>query len=131
MLRLNRDASRFMAQFNAHGATAVAGKPRNFARILHAHVIYSSGYGILGHAKLLAKRQQKKVNFVIHNLAVIGKMNTIAKAMGNSFGLSKGVAPEISGGLLIALPREEVKHISRSPQIFQLLCQIKVTIREL
>jgi hypothetical protein len=25
MLRLNRDASRFMAQFNAHGATAVAG----------------------------------------------------------------------------------------------------------
>lgn len=89
MLRLNRDASRFMAQFNAHGATAVA------------------GYGILGHAKLLAQRQQKKVNFVIHNLPVIAKMNTIAKAMGNTFGLSRGVAPEISGGLLIALPREE------------------------
>lgn len=89
MLRLNRDASRFMAQFNAHGATAVA------------------GYGILGHAKLLAQRQQKKVNFVIHNLPVIAKMNTIAKAMGNSFGLAKGVAPETSGGLLIALPREE------------------------
>ncbi|CAG5105092.1 Oidioi.mRNA.OKI2018_I69.chr1.g1826.t1.cds [Oikopleura dioica] len=89
MVRLNRDASRFMAQFNAHGATAVA------------------GYGILGHAKLLAKRQKKKVNFVIHNLPVLAKMNTIAKAMGNSFGLAKGVAPEISGGMLIALPREE------------------------
>lgn len=73
-------------------------------------MIYSIGYGILGHAKLLAQRQQNKVNFVIHNLPVIAKMNTIAKAMGNSFGLAKGVAPETSGGLLIALPREEVKH---------------------
>ena len=28
MVRLNRDASRFMAQFNAHGATAVAGNSK-------------------------------------------------------------------------------------------------------
>ena len=46
---------------------------------------------------------------MIHNLPVLAKMNTIAKAMGNAFGLAKGVAPEISGGMLIALPREEVR----------------------
>lgn len=89
MARLNRNASALMGQFNAHGATAVA------------------GYGILGHAKLLAKRQRNQVNFVIHNLPVFTKMNTIAKAMGNTFGLQQGVAPEISGGLLVALPREQ------------------------
>ena len=81
------------------------------------------GYGILGHAKLLAKRQKKKVNFVIHNLPVLAKMNTIAKAMGNSFGLAKGVAPEISGGMLIALPREEVGNNKSS--WLELMCQIK------
>lgn len=68
----------------------------------------SLGYGILGHAKLLAARQRNPVNFVIHNLPVIHKMQNIAKACGNTFGLMQGVAPEISGGLLIALPREQV-----------------------
>ena len=67
-----------------------------------------SGYGILGHAKLLAQRQRNAVNFVIHNLPVIHKMQNIAKACGNTFGLMQGNAPEISGGLLIALPREQV-----------------------
>ena len=66
------------------------------------------GYGILGHAKLLAQRQRNPVNFVIHNLPVIHKMQNIAKACGNTFGLMQGNAPEISGGLLIALPREQV-----------------------
>ena len=66
------------------------------------------GYGILGHAKLLAQRQRNAVNFVIHNLPVIHKMQNIAKACGNTFGLMQGNAPEISGGLLIALPREQV-----------------------
>ena len=66
------------------------------------------GYGILGHAKLLAARQRANVNFVIHNLPIISKMQNIAKACGNTFGLLQGVAPEISGGLLIALPREQV-----------------------
>ena len=35
-------------------------------------------------------------------------MQNIAKACGNTFGLMQGNAPEISGGLLIALPREQV-----------------------
>jgi len=89
MARLNRTAGALMAQYGAHGATEVA------------------GYGILGHAKLLAARQRASVNFVIHNLPIISKMQNIAKACGNTFGLLQGVAPEISGGLLIALPREQ------------------------
>jgi len=56
----------------------------------------------------LAQRQRNPVNFVIHNLPVIHKMQNIAKACGNTFGLMQGNAPEISGGLLIALPREQV-----------------------
>lgn len=89
MARLNRNAGSLMNHYGAHGATEVA------------------GYGILGHARLLAKRQRNAVNFVIHNLPVIHKMQNIAKACGNTFGLMQGVAPEISGGLLIALPREQ------------------------
>ena len=38
-------------------------------------------------------------------------MQNIAKACGNTFGLMQGNAPEISGGLLIALPREQVKSV--------------------
>ena len=90
MARLNRTAGNLMNMYGAHGATEVA------------------GYGILGHAKLLAQRQRNAVNFVIHNLPVIHKMQNIAKACGNTFGLMQGNAPEISGGLLIALPREQV-----------------------
>lgn len=89
MARLNRTAGSLMNTYGAHGATEVA------------------GYGILGHAKLLAARQRNPVNFVIHNLPVIHKMQNIAKACGNTFGLMQGNAPEISGGLLIALPREQ------------------------
>jgi len=89
MARLNRTAGNLMNMYGAHGATEVA------------------GYGILGHAKLLAQRQRNAVNFVIHNLPVIHKMQNIAKACGNTFGLMQGNAPEISGGLLIALPREQ------------------------
>jgi len=89
MARLNRTAGSLMNTYGAHGATEVA------------------GYGILGHAKLLAQRQRNPVNFVIHNLPVIHKMQNIAKACGNTFGLMQGNAPEISGGLLIALPREQ------------------------
>lgn len=89
MARLNRTAGSLMSMYGAHGATEVA------------------GYGILGHAKLLAQRQRNAVNFVIHNLPVIHKMQNIAKACGNTFGLIQGNAPEISGGLLIALPREQ------------------------
>ncbi|KAL8567531.1 putative protein serine/threonine kinase [Nucella lapillus] len=89
MARLNRVAARLMHKYNAHGATDV------------------TGYGLLGHANNLAKVQKNEVGFVIHNLPIIAKMAAVSKACGNMFGLLQGHASETSGGLLIALPREQ------------------------
>jgi selenide,water dikinase len=44
---------------------------------------------------------------VIHNLPVIAKMAAISKGSGTSFGLLQGTSAETSGGLLVALPREQ------------------------
>ncbi|RUS69586.1 hypothetical protein EGW08_022652 [Elysia chlorotica] len=89
MARLNRTAARLMHKYNAHGATDV------------------TGFGLLGHANNLARVQKQEVGFVIHNLPVIAKMAAISKACGNLFGLLQGTSAETSGGLLIALPREQ------------------------
>lgn len=89
MSRLNRTAARLMHKYNAHGATDV------------------TGFGLIGHAKNLAKIQKNEVSFVIHNLPVIAKMAAVSKACGNMFGLLQGQSAETSGGLLIALPREQ------------------------
>ena len=66
-----------------------------------------SGFGILGHAQNLASNQKNEVSFVIHNLPIIAKMAGVAKACGNMFQLLQGSSAETSGGLLIALPREQ------------------------
>lgn len=89
MARLNRTAARLMHKYNAHGATDV------------------TGFGLLGHANNLARIQKNEVGFVIHNLPVIAKMAAVSKACGNLFGLLQGNSAETSGGLLIALPREQ------------------------
>jgi selenide,water dikinase len=89
MARLNRVAARLMHKYNAHGATDI------------------TGFGILGHANNLARIQKNEVGFVIHNLPVIAKMAAVSKACGNMFGLLQGHSAETSGGLLIALPREQ------------------------
>ena len=89
MVRLNRVASQLMHKYNAHAATDV------------------TGFGLLGHAQNLAKRQKNDVTFVIHNLPIIAKMASISKACGNMFGLIQGTSSETSGGLLVALPREQ------------------------
>jgi len=95
MARLNKNAAELMRRFPCHGATDV------------------TGFGILGHADNLAKQQQHMVTFVIHNLPCINKMAMLAKACGNLFGLLQGTSAETSGGLLIALPREQaVKYCS-------------------
>jgi len=72
-------AALMMRQFNAHGATDIA------------------GYGLLGHAQSLAKIQMQEVDFVIHNLPVIAKMANINKVVGNIFNLTQGQSPETSG----------------------------------
>ncbi|KPP75076.1 selenide, water dikinase 2-like [Scleropages formosus] len=89
MATLNRTAAALMHTFNAHAATDI------------------TGFGILGHARNLARQQRSDVAFVIHNLPIIAKMTAISKACGNRFGLLQGTSSETSGGLLICLPREQ------------------------
>ena len=89
MARLNRTAGLLMHKYNAHCATDI------------------TGFGLLGHAQTLASHQKKDVSFVIHNLPVIAKMAAVSKACGNMFQLLQGHSAEISGGLLICLPREQ------------------------
>ncbi|XP_074661872.1 inactive selenide, water dikinase-like protein [Tubulanus polymorphus] len=89
MARLNRTAAKLMHKYSAHGATDV------------------TGFGLLGHANNLARIQKREVSFVIHNLPVIAKMAAVSKACGTTFGLYQGMSAETSGGLLIALPREQ------------------------
>ena len=72
-------AARLMHKYNAHGATDV------------------TGFGLLGHAKNLARIQKNEVGFVIHNLPVIAKMAAVSKACGNLFGLLQGNSAETSG----------------------------------
>ena len=71
-------------------------------------VLLFVGFGLLGHAQALARNQKNEVSFVIHNLPVIAKMASVAKACGNMFQLLQGHSAETSGGLLICLPREQV-----------------------
>jgi selenide,water dikinase len=89
MSRLNRVAAQLMHKYNAHAATDV------------------TGFGLLGHAQNLARYQKNDVTFVIHNLPIIAKMAAISKGSGTSFGLLQGLSAETSGGLLVALPREQ------------------------
>ncbi|MCI4387448.1 hypothetical protein PGIGA_G00074270 [Pangasianodon gigas] len=89
MATLNRTAAALMHKFNAHAATDI------------------TGFGIIGHARNLAKQQRNEVAFVIHNLPILAKMAAVSKAGGNLFGLLHGTSSETSGGLLICLPREQ------------------------
>lgn len=89
MTRLNRIAAQLMHKYNAHAATDV------------------TGFGLLGHAQNLAKHQKSEVSFVIHNLPIIAKMAAISKSCNNMFNLVQGTSAETSGGLLVALPREQ------------------------
>lgn len=89
MARLNAVASNLMHVFKAHAATDIG------------------GFGLLGHADYLAKHQKNNVKFVLHNLPVINKLNSISKTCGNLFSLLQGTCPETSGGLLVVLPREQ------------------------
>lgn len=81
------------------------------AQLLHKYEAHAStdvtGFGLLGHAQNLAQVQKNAVSFVIHNLPVIAHMVEVAKAASaNMFGLLQGYSAETSGGLLIAMSRE-------------------------
>lgn len=89
MARLNKTAASLMHKYQVHACTDV------------------TGFGLLGHAQNLAKYQKNEVTFVIHNLPIIANMTTISVTCNNAFGLLRGTSAETSGGLLLALPREQ------------------------
>jgi len=87
MTRLNRNAAKCMHEFGAHASTDV------------------TGFGLLGHAQNLAGNQLADVAFRFHTIPVIRGM--LAAAAQTTFKLREGLSAETSGGLLVALPREQ------------------------
>lgn len=90
MTRLNKNASKLMHKYGAHAATDV------------------TGFGLIGHATNLAKNQKSAVEFVIHTLPIISKMDEVDSIFG-WFKLLEGFSAETSGGLLIAIPEDKAK----------------------
>lgn len=88
-LRCDNSLIDSLEQYNAHAACEVG------------------SYGVLGHAKLLARRQTNSIGFIIHNMPVIARMCATSKITGNALPLLQGEMPEVSGGLLVILPREQ------------------------
>lgn len=86
MARLNRQAALLMHKYKAHGCTDV------------------TGFGIVGHAENLVAFQSNKIDLVIHSLPVIENVLKFAKISSQYDRFLKGIRPETSGGLLIALP---------------------------
>jgi selenide,water dikinase len=90
MSRLNRTAAILMHKYKAHAATDV------------------TGFGLLGHGNNLAGNQKANVDFVIDVLPIINKMEDVEKEIG-WFRLLRGYSAETSGGLLVALPKENAE----------------------
>lgn len=88
MTRLNLNGARLMKNYSIGCSTDV------------------TGFGIKGHVENLAIAQKKKLKFRIDKLPIIGKMDIISKEILN-FKLHSGYSAETSGGLLIAMDREQ------------------------
>merc|ERR1719188_1426396 len=91
MARLNLTGAKLMHKYKAGAATDV------------------TGFGILGHAKNLAENQIQEVAFTIHTLPIIKNMVKVSKAVGNMFQLLQGYSAETSGGLLLAIGRQNAE----------------------
>jgi len=83
MMRLNLTAAKLMHKYHAHAATDV------------------TGFGILGHAKNLAKNQKVNVDLILDVLPLIRGMGRVNEV--RNFKLMDGYAAETSGGLLICM----------------------------
>jgi len=90
MSTLNLCGARLMHKYKARGATDV------------------TGFGLLGHAKNLAKYQKLAVDFVIDQLPIIAHCKTIAQILDQNK-LVIGKAVETSGGLLIAIDEKSAQ----------------------
>lgn len=91
MTFLNKIAAQLMHKYNAHAATDV------------------TGFGILGHAKNLARFQKDKISFALNKLPIITNVVTIGEILGQDIKLKSGRAVETSGGLLICLSADKAK----------------------
>lgn len=91
MMTLNRNAASIMVKHGAHAATDI------------------TGFGILGHAANLVEAQKAKVKMVIEKLPILKHMHTADKALGGMFKLLDGKSAETSGGLLIAIPKNNAE----------------------
>lgn len=91
MSQLNRFAAQLMHKYGATAATDV------------------TGFGLYGHAENLCKFQKQKLNFYIDKLPFIKNVLEIAKILGRSEKLMKGMAVETSGGLLLCIPAENAE----------------------
>lgn len=90
MARLNKTGAELMHKHGAHAATDV------------------TGFGILGHGQNLAENQRECVRFVLHTLPCVGVTARVAKELQFTT-LLTGYSAETSGGLLLALPRENAQ----------------------
>jgi len=90
MSRLNLNACRLMHKYKAHGATDI------------------TGFGILGHANNFALNQLERIDIEIHKLPIIKKMDVVDQIF-PFFKLMKGFSAETSGGLFIALHKDDAE----------------------
>lgn len=91
MGRLNMNAAKAMHECGAHAATDI------------------TGFGLIGHARNLAKHTKAKVDIEITALPVIKGADAMDGHLGRRFGLRQGRAAETSGGLLVALPADQAE----------------------
>uniref|UniRef100_A0A0A1WPV0 Selenide, water dikinase 2 n=2 Tax=Zeugodacus cucurbitae TaxID=28588 RepID=A0A0A1WPV0_ZEUCU len=91
MIYLNKIAAQLMHKYKAHAATDV------------------TGFGLLGHAKNLARFQKDKLAFALNKLPIITNVVTIGEILGQDRKLKSGKAVETSGGLLICLSADNAQ----------------------
>lgn len=89
MMMLNKVASSLMTKYCCNAATDV------------------TGFGILGHAQNLAEAQKDDVTFTLTSIPVLKGMVKADEQLGNMFSLKSGKSAETSGGLLIAIPKDQ------------------------
>jgi len=89
MARTNRFAAQLMHKYGAHAATDV------------------TGFGLLGHAKNLAKNQKLPLGFYIDTLPILRHMRAVNERV--NFKLLLGLSAETSGGLLVCMSEEMAK----------------------
>lgn len=84
------------------------------AQLMHTHKAHActdvTGFGLLGHATNLALLQTREVHLAIERVAVLKGMWKVAQVLGGPYNkLLHCLAPETSGGLLVAMGSENAQ----------------------